>query len=120
MIIRGGSVAVARLVVDFPVAWNGSIAFTWGLVPAAATSIVVVMRVMSTFFNVVTRLDRCACVFWITPALVIRMLGFCSMYVTGFKILVVLRCRCLTVTVRILFGTTTIVPFTIVRARNSF
>ena len=43
------------------------------------------------------------------------------MHVTGLEILVVLRCRFLAVTARILFGTTIVVPFTIVRVRrNSF
>ncbi len=42
MIIRGGSLAVAPLVVDFPFARNWIVAFTWGIVSAAATSIVVV------------------------------------------------------------------------------
>ncbi len=55
------------------------------------------------------------------PALVIRMLGFRSMHVTGLEILVVSRCRYLAVTARILFGTTMVVPFTIACVRrNSF
>ena len=52
MIIQGGSVAIALLVVDFPVAWHGSLAFTWGFVPAAEMSIVVVVHIVTTFFTV--------------------------------------------------------------------
>ncbi len=118
MLIRVGLLAVTRLVLDFPVARNGSIALAcWGIVPAAVTAIVGIMRVVSTFFNVVIRL---ACVFWIMRALIVRMLGFCSMHVTGFQILVISRRRCLAFIARILFGTTIAVPFTIVRVqRNS-
>ena len=121
MVTRVGPLVVTRLVVDFPVARNGSIALAWGLIPAAATAIIIIMRVVPTFFNVVARLVCRVCVFWITPALVVRMLGFRSMHVTRLKILVILRYRCLAVTARILFGTTIVVPFTIVCVRrNSF
>ena len=43
------------------------------------------------------------------------------MHMNGLEIFVVSCCRCLAVTVRILFGTTMVVPFTIARVRrNSF
>jgi hypothetical protein len=48
-------IVITRLVVDFPVARNGRIALAcWGLVPAAATAIISIMRVVSTFLNSVT------------------------------------------------------------------
>ncbi len=121
MIIRVGPLVATQLVVNFPTARNGSIALAWGLIPVAATAIIIIIRVAPTFFNIVARLGCRICVFWIMPSLVIRMLGFRSMHVTRLKILVVSRRRCLAVTARIPFGTTIVVPFTIVRGRrNSF
>ncbi len=109
-----GPLVVTRLVVvNFPIAWDGSVVLAWGLVPATATATINIMHVVSTFINLVTRLVRLVCVFWIMPALVVQMLRFWSMHVTGLEILVVSRCRCLAVTARILFGTTMVVPFTI-------
>ncbi len=55
MVIRVGLLVVTRfVVVNFPVAQNRSIALAWGLVPAAATVIIVIMRIVPTFFNIVT------------------------------------------------------------------
>jgi len=116
MIIRVGPLVATRLVVvDLSIAWNRSVAFAGGLVPPTETMSINVMRVVSTFFYVETSLVRLVRVFWIMPALVVRMLGFRSMHVTGLEILVVSRCSFLAVTARILFGTTIVVPFTIVR-----
>ncbi len=50
------------VVVDFPIARNGSIALIWGLVPTAVMVIIVVMHIVSTFFNVVIRFVRRICV----------------------------------------------------------
>ncbi len=63
MIIRVGPLVITRfVVVDFPVAWNGSVMLAWGLVPAAATAIIVILRIVPTFFNVVTRLVHRVCI----------------------------------------------------------
>ena len=55
MVIRVGLLVGTRLVLDFPVARNGRIALAcWGIVPAAVAAIIAIMRVVSTFHNVVT------------------------------------------------------------------
>ena len=63
MVFRVGLLVVTRfVVVDFPVARNGSVVLAWGLVPAAATAIIVIMRVVPTYSYVVIRLVRRVCV----------------------------------------------------------
>ena len=120
MVIRVGLLVVTRLVVDFPFARNGCIALAcWGIVPAAVAAIVTVVHVISTFLNVVTRFARRFCVFWIARALDVGMLAVWSMQVTGLKVLVLLRRRCLAVTARILSGTNSMVPYKIIRARRN-
>ena len=91
MIIRVGLFVGTRLVVDFPVARYGRVALACrGIVPATVATIVTVVRVVSTFFHIVTRLVRSFCVFWIARALVVGMLAIWSMQVTGLKVLVLL------------------------------
>ena len=120
MVVRVGLLVGTRLVVNFHVAWCGRVALACrGIVPATVATIVAIVRVVSTFFHVVTRLVRRARVFWITPALVERMLGLRSMQVTGLKVLVASDRRCLAFNARIPSGTMIIVPRTIIRARRN-
>ncbi len=59
MVIRVGLFVGTRLVLDFPVARYGRIALACrGIVPATVSTVVAVVRVVPTFFNVVTRLVR--------------------------------------------------------------
>ncbi len=94
MIIRVGLLVRTRLVLDFPVARYGRIALARRrIVPATVTTIVAVVRVVSTFFSVVTQLVSRFRVFWIARALVVGMLGFFAVHVTGLKVLVLLLRR---------------------------
>ncbi len=81
MIIRVGPLIVTRfVVVDSPIAWNGSITLVWGLVPAAAMAIIVIMHVVPTFFNIVTRLVRRVCVLLLSTTR--SAITFCGCFVT--------------------------------------
>ncbi len=123
LVIRIGLVVVTRLVLDFPVARYGRIALACrGIVPATVATVVAVVRIVSTFFSVVTRLVRRFCVVWIARAILVGVLAIFSLQMTGFKILVFLLRGRLAATARILLGMTiTIVPSTISRQRrNSF
>ena len=120
MVIRVGLLVVTRfVVVDYPIARNGSITLACrGIVPATVATVVAVVRVIPTFFNVVTRLVRRFRVFLITLALVVRMLGFCSLHVTGLKSLSFRVVGALRSPQESFFGTISIVPCTITRARR--
>ena len=107
MIIRVGLLVGTRLVLDFPVARYGRIALARrGVVPATVSTVVTVVRVVPTFFCVLTRLVRRFHVFWIARAVFIGMLAFFAVQMTGFKILVLLLRRCLAVTASIPLGMT--------------
>ena len=89
MIIQRRSSAFVCFVIDFPFAWHGRLVFTWGVTPAAEMMTVLEMCIVSLFFDVVTQLVHHACTFRILPALIVRVLGFHSMLMTRFKILVI-------------------------------
>ena len=92
--IRVGLIVGTRLVLNFPVARYGRIALACrGIVPPTVATVVAVVCVVPTFFSVVTRLVRHFCVLRIARALVVGMLAFFAVQVTGLKVLVLLLRR---------------------------
>jgi len=104
MVIRVGLLVVTRFVLDFPIAGYGRIALACrGIVPATVATVVAVVRVVPTFFNVVTRLVRRFRVFFYYACTHRSNARILLLARDRVKILVVSHRRCLAVTARILF-----------------